>query len=137
MFPKKLNPSKEMDNATAEEKEGAKNVQTIIDDDKYVPGRIVELELNLHQIMELTGTFAVVINSIVEEPVNTCVGLTDVNDRDSLSTIYVAPDEELGSPLEPTSVRKTDDELLMRGLTQTATVSDIETTTDCCPPKLQ
>ena len=126
-----------MDNATAEEKEGAKNVQTIIDDDKYVPGRIVELELNLHQIMELTGTFAVVISSIVEEPVNTCVGVTDVNDRDSLSTIYVAPDEELGSPLEPTNVRKTDDELLIRGLTQTATVSDIETTTDCCPPKLQ
>ena len=93
--------------------------------------------MNLHQIMELAGTFAVVINSIVEEPVNTCVGVTDVNDRDSLSTIYVAPDEELGSPFEPTSVRKTDDELLIRGLTQTATVSDIETTTDCCPPKLQ
>jgi len=34
MFPKKLNPSKEMDNATAEETEGAKNVQTIIDGDK-------------------------------------------------------------------------------------------------------
>ena len=97
----------------------------------------MELELNLHQIMELAGTFAVVISSIVEEPVNTWVGETDVNDRDSLSTIYVAPDEELGSPLDPTSVRKTDDELLMRGLTQTATVSDIETTTDCCPPKLQ
>jgi hypothetical protein len=32
---------------------------------------MAELELNLHQIMELAGTLGVVIKSIVDEPVNT------------------------------------------------------------------
>ena len=97
----------------------------------------MELELNLHHMMELAGRFGVVINSIVNEPVYTCVGITDVIARASLSTKKVAPEVELGSPLDPTSVTKTDDSLPMRGLTHTAKVSDSRMTSDCRLPKLQ
>jgi hypothetical protein len=43
----------------------------------------------------------------------------------------VAPEVELGSPLEPTRVTKTDDALLMRGLVHKTTVSDIAMISEC------
>ncbi len=46
-------------------------------------------------------------------------------------TINVAPEVELGSPLEPTRVTKTEDALLIRGLEHKATVSDIAMISDC------
>ena len=58
-----------MDILTDEGTAGAENVQTSDVDDKYVPDRSVELELNLHHMMELAGMFGVVINNIVKDPV--------------------------------------------------------------------
>jgi hypothetical protein len=69
-------------------------------------------------------------NSIVDELVNTWVGVTDVIDRSSLSTINEAPEVAQGKLSEPTRVTKTDDALPMRGLRQTANVSDNKVTSD-------
>jgi hypothetical protein len=57
-----------MERWTSEETVGAEKLQMNMEEDKKVPKRMVELELNLHQMMELAGTFGVVIRSMVEEP---------------------------------------------------------------------
>ncbi len=56
-----------MERWTTEETVGAEKVQINMEEDRKVPKRMVELELNLHQMMELAGTFGVVIRSMVEE----------------------------------------------------------------------